>query len=466
MAEFFKYQSRCQWMLQEGRFVADALYWRGELAPNAEKSTAPRPGDESEMEKKGYAWDYCATKAVEALKVEGDRIVAPGGVEYSVLVLPDTGVMGVKMARQIGRLVEAGAKIACPVRPVRTPGMANGTDAELKRVVDEVWAKGVMETGGAEALERLGIAGDALMDCEDGAWIHRRDKSADWYFIARDNPQAVSFEVSFRQAGRVPEIWDAETGEIHAPSAWREEGSRTIVTLDFPPSGSAFVVFRESRGNASAPQASKSKADDGAARRNVAIHGPWEVSFPVDWYTGGNAVKTLTWAELKDWTTVDDSDVKYFSGTATYKCRVEKLESLTGSGGRAVLDLGDVKDFAQVKINGKVFALLWRPPYRVDITDAISGGCLDVEIKVTNLWPNRIIGDETLYEPDCEWKTVIRHERTEYAIKEIPEWVKAGKTSPTGRHTFATWKHWSKDDRLLPSGLLGPVLLTYVVGER
>ena len=128
-----------------------------------------------------------------------------------------------------------------------------------------------------------------------------------------------------------------------------------------------------------------------------------------------------------------------------------------------MLDLGTVKNFAQVKVNGKGFPVLWKPPYRLDVTEAIpDDGNVDLEIKVTNLWPNRLIGDERLFAPDCEWLSRLhRGSRIEHPIRAIPDWVKEGRRSPTSRHTFTTWRHWSKDDKLLPSGLIGPVKIRF-----
>ena len=85
----------------------------------------------------------------------------------------------------------------------------------------------------------------------------------------------------------------------------------------------------------------------------------------------------------------------------------------------------------------------------------------DLEVNVTNLWPNRLIGDDRLYAEDCEWNGKIAKGKKEVSLAKIPEWVKEGKPSPTGRHTFTTWKHWSKEDDLLPSGLIGPVRLRF-----
>ena len=132
-----------------------------------------------------------------------------------------------------------------------------------------------------------------------------------------------------------------------------------------------------------------------------------------------------------------------------------------------MLDLGEVKNFAEVTVNGKKFPVLWKPPFRVDITEAVKTasvqqqGAIDLEIRVTNLWPNRLIGDEVLCKPDREWLAIPRRGSFEYSIKEIPQWVKDGKPSPTGCRTFTTWRHWTKDDKPLPSGLIGPVVIRF-----
>lgn len=598
--EWLRYQSRCQWMLQEGRYAADVLFWCGESAPNSGNVDNTLPA--------GYAWDVCATKAVEMLKVRNGKIVAPGGIEYEMLVLPSgggaarraTGVVNVdttadtmseKMARKIGELAAAGAKIVAPQRPVRAPGLSGGPDADakLRAAVAESWAKGVMECRPEEALRRLGVKPDFATSSSGVSWIHRRDGSGDWYFVAKNNRAAMAIEASFRQTGRVPEIWDPETGAISPAPVWREEGGRTFVTLDFRPSGSAFVVFRkdsaagqrhavaatETTGGAETgkprlkivkaeygafengnpvkgktvdftaklagdskdgevsvqidnfyvgrdpayqtvknarisyvydgkpgcaflkedgrfslpettdpfqspgwewrdgkilawrPATVDLKYSDGSTERASAspapaqtIEGAWNVSFPAGW----DAPASTVFPKLASWTESSDDGVKYFSGTATYSKRVA-LPSLGArkSGTRVMLDLGEVKNFAEVKVNGKTFAPLWRPPFRLDITEAVAEGrdVLDLEIKVTNLWPNRLIGDDRLYADDCKWWGRIHKGHKEAPIRGIPQWVKEGRKSPTGRHTFTTFKHWSRQDDLLPSGLIGPVRVRF-----
>jgi hypothetical protein len=329
-----------------------------------------------------------------------------------------------------------------------------------------------MECGAEEALGRSGIVKDFETAAKGIAWIHRRSDDADWYFVAADNKKATRFEASFAVAGRVPEIWNAEDGTRRVPSEWRVVDGRTFVTFDFPPKGSAFVVFRKE----GMREVGKGKREEGnLVQKTVTISGPWQVSFPVDWYSGGTNTKTVSWAKLKDWTKDADTDIKYFSGTATYSKRIPVPRSLL-HGSSIILDLGEVKDFAEVEVDGTTYPPLWRPPFKVDITDAVKNGErgtdngeedeIDISIRVTNLWPNRLIGDDALYEPDTEWVEVPRpKKRIEYGIKELPQWVKEGKPSPTGRHTFSTWRHWTKKDKLLSSGLLGPVALRIERGQ-
>ncbi len=455
---WFRYQARCQWMLQEGRFVADVLYFCGEQVPNQGGNTDGNiaNGDDDMKLPYGYNWDVCATKAVEALKVVDGNVVAPGGVSYRLLVLPKCETMSEELLKTVDSLVDAGAKVCGMVKPVRAPGLRGYPDADgrIHCLAEKVWSKGVMESSPAEALKLLGVEPDFASKQKNPAptWIHRRGDGADWYFVALNNVKEHSFEASFRMTGRQPEIWNAETGEIRDAEEWREEGGRTYVKLSFPPSGSAFVVFRR------ASSAKSAHAPHRHEGRVINIDGSWNVSYPIDWYSGGTTQKTVVWDALADWKDIDDDDIRYFSGTATYTKRIPKPK--LQQCGRLLLDLGDIKNFAEATVNGKTYEPLWRPPFRVDITDAIQQGSeIELSIRVANLWPNRLIGDDILYAGDCEWKGEAKNGVKEIGIKEIPKWVKDGKPSPTGRHTFTTWKHWDKNDKLLPSGLLGPVRL-------
>jgi len=183
----------------------------------------------------------------------------------------------------------------------------------------------------------------------------------------------------------------------------------------------------------------------GAATREIA--GPWTLRFPDGW----GAPKQVGLDKLISWTEHSDPGVRYFSGTARYSKDFDVPASMVGSDRSVVLDLGKVMNFAEVTLNGKKLAVLWKEPFRADVTGLMRAGRNHLEVSVTNLWPNRIIGDEQ-YPDDCQWNG--------NTIAQIPQWVTGGGTRPQKeRYTFATWKFYNKDSKLLESGLLGPVVL-------
>jgi hypothetical protein len=188
----------------------------------------------------------------------------------------------------------------------------------------------------------------------------------------------------------------------------------------------------------------------------LAVAGGWTLRFPVEW----GAPAEVELPVLGSWTQHSDPGVKYFSGTATYTKTVDVPNGFLGKQRQISLDLGDVQVIAGVKLNGRDLGVLWKPPFRLDITDSLREGRNDLEIKVTNLWVNRLIGDEQL-PTDREW-TKVPH-RGGLALKTYPDWFQRGERSPIGRITFTTWKHYEKDAPLLSSGLLGPVTIRSAV---
>jgi hypothetical protein len=189
----------------------------------------------------------------------------------------------------------------------------------------------------------------------------------------------------------------------------------------------------------------------------ITISGPWELSFPPHW----GAPDHVELAKLISWTEHDDPGVKYFSGTAIYR-KVFEAPKL-GQRSRLFLDLGKVQNLAEIELNGHDLGVLWKPPFRVEITDAVRFGQNALKVRVTNLWPNRLIGDAELPE-DCLWN--VNHHNPYWKgspLTEWPCWLLQNKPSPTGRLTFTTWRLWQKGDALLPSGLFGPVLLRTAV---
>lgn len=175
------------------------------------------------------------------------------------------------------------------------------------------------------------------------------------------------------------------------------------------------------------------------------IAGPWEVSFPAD----SGTPQKLSFQQLISWSKHSSEAVKYFSGTAAYRATFTVPSDLLARERRLDLDLGSVQAIAEIKLNGKDLGILWKPPFRADVTDVLKAGENHLEVRVTNLWPNRLIGDEQLAE-DSE-------RNPNGTLKAWPDWLQQDKRSPTGRQTFTTWRLWKKTDALLDSGLLGPV---------
>ncbi|WP_430427131.1 glycosyl hydrolase [Maribacter litoralis] len=176
------------------------------------------------------------------------------------------------------------------------------------------------------------------------------------------------------------------------------------------------------------------------------LSGAWEVSFPPNL----GAPEKVKFDELVSWTDVEDNRIQHFSGTASYKKAFELPEGYLSSDRSLELDLGGVAVIAEVIINGKNAGVLWKAPFRINISDFVKEGTNQLEVKVTNLWPNRLIGDE---------KLPLDIERKGAQIKALPVLLTNDTKRTSGRITFPSWKHYDKNSDLLTSGLLGPVTI-------
>jgi len=187
-----------------------------------------------------------------------------------------------------------------------------------------------------------------------------------------------------------------------------------------------------------------------AAASGTEVSGPWLVSFAPN----GGAPAQVSFDRLISWSEHSHPGVKYFSGEATYRATFVANPKSEIRSPKWYLDLGRVAVMAEVRLNGKRLGVLWKPPFRIEVTDALKRGKNELEVKIVNLWPNGLIGDEQLLE-DSE-------RNPDGTLKKWPDWLQQGKPSPTGRHTFAMWRLWKKNDALLESGLIGPVKLEAV----
>jgi hypothetical protein len=321
--------------------------------------------------------------------------------------------------------------------------------------------------------------------------IHRSIGDSDIYFVANPSSNAVIADCSFRVSGKEPEIWRPETGEVRLAGIWNTNIPGTVTTqVRLGPIGSCFVVFRapivdtdpvvrftvdrnvddsaelyrtpEGKLMLSANRKGSYAIEHRSGRLVTAtvselappirVEGAWNARFP----TTPASSKTEVFERLISWTEHRDPAIKYFSGTASYQKILNIPAPYFAKGNRLKLDLGQVRVIAEVKVNGQGVGILWKPPFVVDITNAAKEGANTLDIAVVNLWPNRLIGDEQLPD-DCEWQNPVGETGT--GLKNWPTWLTEGKSSPSRRSSFTTWKFYTKDSPLLESGLLGPVEL-------
>ena len=327
---------------------------------------------------------------------------------------------------------------------------------------------------------------------DDVAWIHRRTSDADIYFVSNQKNQQVNYNCIFRTEGKIPELWNAETAATSDAAIWKNENKRTTVLLNLKPLESVFVVFRRPSKNSDPVASFNAKADSSAfleaagghlylhARKNgdfeiatrsnkkytskvtnlpqpIEVAGSWTVSFPPNW----GAPSKIEFPKLISWTEHSDKGVNYFSGTATYSNTFHIPAEMVGENKLVKLDLGEVKNFAGISINSKEVGLLWKTPFVIDITNYVVVGENHIDIKITNTWANRMIGDEQ-EPPDVDYqKSTYKGVPELYngvSMLKFPEWFINGEQRPSkGRYTFSTYNNYRKENIPLPSGLLGPV---------
>jgi hypothetical protein len=444
---YHEYLARCQYLLQRGVTVADVCFLAGEGAPYVFRpppsATTGNPPDHGD-----YNFDGCAPETLlESATVKAGRIVFPGGTSYRILVLPAQRTMTPALLEKIKSLVQAGATVFGPP-PEKSPSLQNypKCDTTIQRLAKELWGncdgtnifthsfgqgrvvwrktkvKPLVEYGDFAAvtnvLKEMGVPPDFDSDGPI-RFTHRRDGDTDIYFLANREDRAVEASCLFRVTGRQPEFFDPMTGQTRDLPQFTFNAGRTIVPLRFEPEQSYFVIFRKP----AAIVATQEQNFPSLSNVGVSFSGPWEVSFDPKW--GGP--EKIMFNSLDDWSQRPEEGIKYYSGQATYRKSFATPAGTPESGRKYFLDLGVAKNLARLRLNGCDLGVVWCPPWRVDVSDAIKAGVNHLEIEVANLWPNRLIGDLSL--------------------------------PPEKQFTWTTLNPYHKTSPLLPSGLLGPVKL-------
>lgn len=417
------YISRNSFMLQQGRNVADVAYFYGEESPITALYEGKVPTDRPTRN----AYDYVnADVILNQFSNAGKYVVAKSGARYRVIYLGGTSrKMTLPVLQRLDVLVRGGATLVGP-KPEGTPSLSDDANA-FKALADRLWSGDVgsgrvLATTGIDAgLDTLGVAPDFAHSkpATDTTIMfkHRRTADADIYYYTNRKDRAENVGLTFNVAGKTPEHWDAATGTSSA-LGFDVRGGQTLISMPLRPYQSGFIVFRKAAAGVDGAAMGATKSTSLGE-----LSGPWSLAFQAD--RGAPAKVTLQ--ALQEWSKNDTPGIKYFSGIGTYTRDITLPASAFGKGKAVTLDLGDVRELAEVFVNGKSAGTVWKAPYHLDISGVAKPGKNALEIRVANLWVNRLIGD------------------AQPGAKPI---------------TFTTLKTYRADAPLRPSGLLGPVSLS------
>ena len=427
------YLARSSYLLQQGHFSADILYFYGE-----DSNITAIFGNKHPDIPGGYGFDYVnADGLLHQFRVRDGRIITASGMSYRVLALdPFSEHMSLPVLRSIRDLVQSGA-VVVGAKPVGTPSLADD-QAEFSRIADSLWGDGnglhslgagkvYRDTSLADALAAMQVAPDFTYTRTDAKtavlFVHRKLVQGDIYFVDNRTDREQVIDATFRVTGKEAELWHPETG-MTEPVSYATAAGATRVPLTLGPWGTVFVVFRKKARNTI-------RAVPTPTEMPIAtLDGPWQVSFE----QGRGAPAFITLNALASWSENVNPGVKYFSGIGTYTKTITASAEWFKPDAHILLDLGDVKNLAVVTVNGKATQTLWHAPYRLDVTKALRPGANTITVKVTNAWVNRMIGDQ---QPDAQVK-----------------------------YTFTVIHPYAANEPLLPSGLLGPVKLSLQTPNR
>jgi hypothetical protein len=434
------YLARCSYLLQQGHYHADVAYFYGEEGPLTAVFGWKPPADLPQ----GYAFDFVNSDVIlHELSFQDGKLVTPGGTSYQVLYLGGrSSRMTLPVLRRIAGFVSQGA-ILVGNKPMDSPSLADN-QSDFRALADRLWGrelpgvqhvhpygKGRVYSGmsAGEVLAALKVPEDFTYTKPapgaDLMFVHRKLSAGDLYFVDNLNHRAENLEATFRVTGFAPELWDPATGTSQ-PASYRIDSAGTTIPLHLDPYGTVFVVFVKPAATASftAPETEETPltAFDDLLNHN------WTVNFQPD----RGAPPNMEFDNLTSWSDNSNYGVKYFSGTATYSKTIDIPSNILKPGAHLWLTLGNVENIARIEVNGKLAGIAWKAPFKIDLTGALKPGSNQLTIHVTNLWVNRLIGDQQ-----------------SWALR---------------KYAFTDFTPYKADSPLLPSGLLGPLHLISVTG--
>ncbi len=462
---FMDYLARCCHMLQQGQFVADVAYYYGDQAPNFWPLFASVP-TKPVLEGLGRGYDYDVVNSdviLNRMSVKDGRIVFPDGMSYGVLVLPDQRDMPLDVLFKLEKLVSGGATLIGP-KPLDVPSLQDheSRTRTLRALANRMWGdcngttvtqnrygKGHVVWGlnADQWLAQASIGPDFSCHNEKHAadldYIHRQTNDADIYFVRNKSGLPVNADCEFRVRGRTPQLWDPGDGRMKPAYLYKTLDHGTRVHLDLASGASVFVVFEE--GTASGRIETEAiecfqngtytvTGSKGRTKEVTVDHlpepqtlaGEWTVAFDPAW----GAPAEVTLPKLMSWTDHPNEGIKYYSGAGFYSKTFNVPADWLASGRHVTLDLGDVRDVAELFVNGQSAGVLWKLPFRVDVTSLVKSGVNALKIEVMNQWINRLAGDQ--------------------GVPAEKKFTRTNITFDGYRGTPGTWQ-------VQPAGLLGPV---------
>jgi hypothetical protein len=441
---FLDYLARCSFLLQQGHFVGDVCYYYGDQGYNF---VPPKHVDPS----LGFGYDYDVTNReviLNRMVAKDGQLTLPDGMRYELLVLPERRDIDLEVLKKIEELVRQGATVVGP-RPKASTGLSDYPrgDLEVEQIAKRLWGacdgvqvqenpfgKGRIVWGRQlrDILSARGVDPDFSYSSSDDEteldFIHRRTGNADIYFVRNQKPNWEQVEATFRVKGKPPEIWEPDSGRIRPQYEFRVSPKGVSLPLQLEPYGSLFVVFREAASRLPALDLMEQSVGTGAEstrldgwdgqklklmvfqsgkRRigrsdggsvefevedlpdSIALQGPWQVQFKPE-------LGTVAFQDLLSWTEHSNEEIRYFAGVAEYHKEFEVPTEWLANNGHIFLDLGALWAVAEVSLNDDSLGILWKPPFVLDVTSAVTVGRNHLTVEVANTWSNRLVGDSLL----------------------------------------------------------------------
>ena len=476
---WFEYIARGSYMLRQGYPVADVLVFVGDGSHNEaifrERLTPEIPT--------GINFDCTnADVLINRIKIENKKLVLPEGNAYSYLILKETDLITLPTLQRIKEIAEAGIPIIGD-KPQKLAGYAVSADQkiEFESLVNDIWSK----PNCLPTFDFSQIQADFQVAGQNKLFMHRKTNLEDIYFFSNTDSTDTQFECVFRVTNKIPELWNPMSGEITKLARFKSENNATRVWINLKGQHSAFVVFRESaKGVNSIVEADDRNSyflndknqlmfisglegtcmvtlDSGKKLnlKTAKLPAPLDLStnWKVDFLKENNFEASKTFDSLSDWKDHANDSIKYYSGTAVYR-KTFRIPENRNSSLKTILDLGEVNIAAEVLVNGRNAGVLWIKPFRMNITNYLVPGENSLEIRVTNQWSNRLIGDERYPKQNGGYALTGNPPA---ADSKMPDWYINNEPMPEGpRTTFCSGGFYKKDDPLMPSGLIGPVQIT------